>query len=125
MNKLFIIGLVFGTLMASSGFASGPAGSGPGSSGSGAGAAPGPAASSTGPAPGGSSYASGATSSEQADANSEGYSELDAVGALESRGYSDFANLNKDKDGTWRATAKKGNKIVSVSLDSNGNVVAD
>ncbi len=43
---------------------------------------------------------------------------------IESNGYSDVTGLQKDTDGVWRGTAKKGGSAVKVWVDYKGNVGA-
>ena len=45
-----------------------------------------------------------------------------AKNAIQARGYTNVANLKKDKNGVWRGTATKGGQAVPVSVDYQGNV---
>lgn len=57
-------------------------------------------------------------------AGANSFTENQAKSRIESNGFSDVVNLKKDDNGIWRATAKKDGKSHSVSLDYQGNVVA-
>jgi protein CpxP len=43
---------------------------------------------------------------------------------IESNGYTDVSGLQKDADGIWHGTAKKGGNTIKVWLDYKGNVGA-
>lgn len=62
------------------------------------------------------------TEAPVAGANS--FTEGQAKARMESRGYSNVTRLRKDDQGIWRASATKDGQQVSVSLDYQGNVVA-
>ncbi len=53
------------------------------------------------------------------------FTEGQAKSRIESRGYSDVSALMKDENGIWQGTAMKDGKAVQVSLDFQGNVVAN
>lgn len=53
------------------------------------------------------------------------FTEGQAKSRIESSGYTDVSELKKDDAGVWRGKAKKDGKVVSVSLDFQGNVVAN
>lgn len=50
------------------------------------------------------------------------FTEGQAKSRIESNGFSDVSNLQKDASGVWRGTAKRNGKAVNVSLDFQGNV---
>ncbi|QPC86762.1 PRC-barrel domain containing protein [Mesorhizobium sp. NBSH29] len=63
-----------------------------------------------------------------ADAPVEGansFTEAQAKSRMEDGGYTDVSALTKDDQGIWRGKATKDGKEVSVSLDYQGNVVAN
>lgn len=62
------------------------------------------------------------TSVPVAGANS--FTEGQARGRIEERGYSSVSELKKDDNGVWRGKAMKDGKSFDVSLDFQGNVVA-
>jgi hypothetical protein len=61
-------------------------------------------------------------SAPAAGANS--FTKKQAQSRIQRAGYSNVANLVKDKDGVWRGKGSKGGKAMDVSLDYQGNVVA-
>ena len=48
----------------------------------------------------------------------------EAQSRIEKMGFSDVGGLKKDDSGVWRGTAKKDGKTTQVSLDYQGNVIA-
>lgn len=56
-------------------------------------------------------------------AGANSFTKAEAKSRMEKAGYSNISDLNKDKDGIWRATASKGDTNVDVALDFQGNVV--
>jgi hypothetical protein len=64
------------------------------------------------------------TSAEVAPA-SNSFTEGEAKSHIENAGYTDVSGLQKTPDGLWVATAKKGGKSVSVSVDFKGAVTAN
>ena len=52
------------------------------------------------------------------------FTESQARGRIEDRGFVGVADLKKDDQGIWRGTAMKDGKTVNVALDYKGNVVA-
>jgi hypothetical protein len=92
------------------------------------------------PAPTAAADAGGAVSPAQpngavnADANkgstdlaaaSNSFTEGEAKGHIENAGYTDVTALSKTPDGLWTATAKKGGKPVTVTVDFKGAVTAN
>lgn len=57
-------------------------------------------------------------------AGANSFTEGQAKSRIEEAGYSDITELKKDDSGVWRGKAKKGGKTVTVSLDFQGNIVA-
>lgn len=57
-------------------------------------------------------------------AGANSFTEGQAKSRIEARGYTDVTDLQKDDKGVWRGKAKQGGKSVAVSLDFQGNVVA-
>ena len=57
-------------------------------------------------------------------AGANSFTEGQAKSRLESQGYGEITELKKDDNGVWRGKAKKDGKSVTVSLDFQGNVVA-
>jgi len=53
------------------------------------------------------------------------FTETQAKSQIEAKGYSNVSALKKDDDGIWRGTAMKDDKSVQISLDFQGNVVAN
>src|SRR6185312_15986610 len=65
-----------------------------------------------------------ATTSSDASTPAKGansFTEGQAQSHLTDNGFSDVSALQKDSDGIWRGTAKKGGKQVSVWVDYKGN----
>jgi hypothetical protein len=58
-------------------------------------------------------------------AGANSFTEGQAKSRIESAGYTDVSELKKDDAGVWRGKAKKDGKAVTVSLDFQGNVVAN
>jgi len=52
------------------------------------------------------------------------FTEGQAKSRLESNGYSNVSNLQKDSSGIWRGKAMKDGKSIDVSVDFQGNVIA-
>jgi len=57
-------------------------------------------------------------------AGANSFTEGQAKSRIEAKGYNDVSSLQKDNNGVWRGKAKKDGKQVDVSLDFQGNVVA-
>jgi hypothetical protein len=57
-------------------------------------------------------------------AGANSFTERQAKSRIESKGYTNLSGLKKDDKGVWRGTAMSGGKSVNVSLDFEGNVVA-
>jgi hypothetical protein len=57
-------------------------------------------------------------------AGANSFTEGQAKSRIEGSGYSNVSDLKKDDSGVWRGKAMKDGKSVSVSLDFQGNVVA-
>ena len=57
-------------------------------------------------------------------AGANSFTEGQAKSRIESKGFSNVSGLKKDDKGVWRGTAMRGGKSVDVSLDFEGNVVA-
>lgn len=57
-------------------------------------------------------------------AGANSFTEGQAKSRMESNGFTNVTNLKKDDSGVWRASATKDGKQHSVSLDFQGNVVA-
>jgi hypothetical protein len=53
------------------------------------------------------------------------FTEVQAKGRIEKKGFSNVTELKKDNDGIWRGRAEKDGKKVSVSLDFEGNVFSN
>jgi len=53
---------------------------------------------------------------------SNSFTEGQAKGRIEDRGYSNVADLKKDDDGVWRGQAQKAGTSVHVWVDYKGNV---
>ena len=58
-------------------------------------------------------------------AGANSFTEGQAKSRIEDRGYSAVSGLTKDDKGVWRGMAMKDGKSVRVSLDFQGNVVAE
>ena len=56
-------------------------------------------------------------------AGANSFSKAEAKSRIEKAGYTNVADLIKDKDGIWRGKAAKGDATVDVALDFQGNVV--
>ena len=52
------------------------------------------------------------------------FTEAQAKDRMEKAGFTEVTDLKKDDHGIWRASAKQGAKIVTVTVDYRGNVVA-
>jgi hypothetical protein len=57
-------------------------------------------------------------------AGANSFTESQAKSRIEDKGFSTVTNLKKDDAGVWRATATKDGKQHNVSVDFQGNVVA-
>lgn len=57
-------------------------------------------------------------------AGANSFTESQAKSRMESNGFANVTNLKKDDSGVWRANATKDGKQHNVSLDFQGNVVA-
>ena len=57
-------------------------------------------------------------------AGANSFTEGQAKSRMESNGLSNVSDLKKDDNGVWRGKAMKGGKSVDVSLDFQGNVIA-
>lgn len=57
-------------------------------------------------------------------AGANSFTEAQARSRIESKGFADVKELKKDNDGIWRGTAMRDGKSTSVSLDFQGNVIA-
>jgi putative membrane protein len=53
------------------------------------------------------------------------FSEGEARGRIEARGFSAVSNLKKDDQGIWRGNATKDGQTVKVAIDFKGNVFAE
>jgi predicted lipoprotein len=52
------------------------------------------------------------------------FTEAQAKDRMEKAGFTEVTGLKKDDQGIWRASAKQGDKVVTVTVDFRGNVVA-
>ena len=52
------------------------------------------------------------------------FTEGQAKDRMEKAGFTEVTGLKKDDQGVWRASAKQGDKVVTVTVDFRGNVVA-
>ena len=68
---------------------------------------------------------SGATNPDAPVAGKNSFTESQAKSRIEAAGFTGVSGLTKDNDGVWRGTAMKEGKNVEVSLDYQGNVVAN
>jgi hypothetical protein len=57
-------------------------------------------------------------------AGANSFTEGQAKSRIESNGYANVSELRKDDQGVWRGKAMKDGKAVNVSVDFQGNVVA-
>jgi hypothetical protein len=57
-------------------------------------------------------------------AGANSFTEGQAKSRIESKGYTNVSGLKKDTKGVWRGTAMRDGKSVDVSLDFEGNIVA-
>jgi hypothetical protein len=57
-------------------------------------------------------------------AGANSFTEGQAKSRIEARGYANVSGLRKDDNGVWRGMAMKDGKSVNVSVDFQGNVVA-
>ncbi len=57
-------------------------------------------------------------------AGANSFTESQARSRIEDKGFTTVSNLSKDDNGVWRATAMKDGKQHNVSVDFQGNVVA-
>jgi hypothetical protein len=57
-------------------------------------------------------------------AGANSFTEGQAKSRIEGKGYSSVMELKKDASGVWRGKAQKDGKAVTVSVDFQGNVVA-
>lgn len=58
-------------------------------------------------------------------AGSNSFTQSQAQSRIEAAGFTGVTGLAKDKDGVWRGKAMKGGTQQSVSLDYQGNVIAN
>lgn len=77
------------------------------------------------PQPNGAVNMDANTSSTDAAAASNSFTEGQAKGHIENAGYTDVSGLQKTADGLWTATARKGGQSVSVTVDFKGAVTAN
>ena len=61
----------------------------------------------------------------QPAAGSNSFTQSQAQSRIESAGYTSVSSLAKDKDGVWRGMAMKNGVSTHVSLDYQGNVIAN
>lgn len=80
-------------------------------------AAPGPGNSAVNP--------SGANTSNQPVSGANSFTETQARTRIEGAGYTAVTDLVKDAQGVWRGKASKDGKQVNVSLDFQGNIIAN
>jgi hypothetical protein len=66
---------------------------------------------------------SGVNNPEAPVAGANSFTRAEAKSRIEKAGYTNVADLIKDKDGIWRGTANNGSATVPVALDFQGNVV--
>ena len=52
------------------------------------------------------------------------FTEAQAKDRMEKAGFTEVTGLKKDDQGIWRASAKQGDKVVTVTVYFRGNVVA-
>ena len=57
-------------------------------------------------------------------AGANSFTEGQAKSRIESNGYANVSDLRKDDQGVWRGKAMKDGKSVNVSLDFQGNIIA-
>ena len=57
-------------------------------------------------------------------AGANSFTESQAKSRIAGQGFTEVTQLMKDNDGVWRGQAKQGGKPVNVSIDFQGNVVA-
>jgi hypothetical protein len=57
-------------------------------------------------------------------AGANSFTEGQAKSRIEEKGFKNVSGLQKDKDGVWRGKANQNGKAVNVSVDFQGNVVA-
>lgn len=78
------------------------------------------------PAPGNNAVNTpGANTSNQPVSGANSFTETQARSRIEGAGYSAVTALAKDAQGVWRGKATKDGKQIDVSLDFQGNVVAN
>lgn len=58
-------------------------------------------------------------------AGANSFTEGQAKSRIEDKGFTNVSALRKDDAGVWRGTAMQGGKTVNVSVDFQGNVVAN
>jgi hypothetical protein len=58
-------------------------------------------------------------------AGANSFTEGQAKSRIEAAGYTDVSGLMKDKDGIWHGKGSKAGKMVTVSLDYQGNITAN
>jgi hypothetical protein len=58
-------------------------------------------------------------------AGANSFTEAQARSRIEAAGYTGVSGLMKDKDGVWRGNASKAGTATTVSIDFQGNVVAN
>jgi hypothetical protein len=57
-------------------------------------------------------------------AGANSFTEGQAKSRIEDKGYKNVSDLKKDDSGVWRGKADQNGKLVNVSVDFQGNVVA-
>ena len=72
-----------------------------------------------------SSISTGSTTPNAPVAGANSFTEGQARSRIESNGFTNLSDLKKDDQGIWRATATKDGKSHTVSVDYQGNVVAN
>lgn len=58
-------------------------------------------------------------------AGANSFTEGQAKSRIEAKGFTRVSGLKQDKEGVWRGMAKQGDKSVKISVDFQGNVVAN
>jgi hypothetical protein len=66
----------------------------------------------------------GANNSNAPVAGANSFTESQAKSRIEAGGYSNVTELKKDDNGVWRGKAMKDGKTSAVSVDFQGNVIA-
>lgn len=59
-----------------------------------------------------------------APAEADGLSRAEALARLQGEGFKVITRLERDSEGNWIGAARRGNRVVDVAVDTDGDVIA-